>query len=214
VNQVMDKEKNGKPAGEHSGDDGLQDLAKLWQQAPVTVPVPETIRAQVGRQERRMRLYAWSEWIGSIVVGVGGVYLMLTSNAGDALWRALLVVVLLAWAMAFSISNRRGAWEPLEESVRGYLDLARLRLTRKRRMLRFVWLFFVAELAVFVVWQWLSNFGWLEPIFAGDGRFAIGWISLFALAMGSWSVWYWRHIKAEEQQIEKWQRENIEASEK
>lgn len=210
----MSEHENDKSAAAQGADDGLQELAKLWQQAPVTLPVPETIRAQVGKQERRMRLYAWLEWIASIVVGVGGVYLMLSSEVSDAPWRALLVVVLLVWTMAFSVSNRRGVWEPLEESVRGYLDLARLRLARKRRMLRFVWLFFIAELGIFAVWQWLSRFEWLEPIFEGDGRFAITWVSLFALAMSAWSVWYWRRIKADEGQVEKWQRENVEVNEK
>ena len=214
MNQHMSEQENGKPAVDQGADDGLQELANLWQQAPVAQPVPEAIRAQVGKQERRMRLYAWLEWIASIVVGVGGLYMMLNSEAGDAPWRALLVVVFLAWAMAFSVSNRRGVWEPLEESVRGYLDLARLRLARKRSMLRFVWLFFIAELGIFAVWQWVSVYGWLEPIFADDGRFALTWISVFALAMGGWSVWYRHRIKTGELQIEKWQRENIEASEK
>ncbi|WP_226703711.1 hypothetical protein [Microbulbifer elongatus] len=210
----MSEHENGKPAVAQDAGDGLQELANLWHKAPITLPVPEAIRAQVGKQERRMRLYAWLEWIASIVVGIGGVYLMLRSDVSDAPWRALLVVVLLAWAMAFSVSNRRGVWEPLEESVRGYLDLARLRLVRKRRMLRFTWLFFIAELGIFAVWQWLSRFEWLEPIFEGDGWFAITWISAFALAMSVWSAWYWRRIKSGEQQIEKWQRENIEINEK
>ncbi|WP_299594707.1 hypothetical protein [uncultured Microbulbifer sp.] len=210
----MSKRESGQPAADQNADDGLQEFANLWQQAPVTPPVAEAIRAQVGRQERRMRWYAWFEWLASLVVGVGGIYLMLNSEAGDALWRALLVIVLLACAMAFSVSNRRGVWEPLEESVRGYLDLARLRLVRKRRMLRFAWLFFIAELGIFAVWQWLSGYGWLEPIFAGDGRFAATWILVFALAMGGWSIWYWHRIKSGEQQIAKWQRENIEATEK
>ena len=210
----MNNEHGRKPVTEPGEDDGLQDLASLWQQAPVAVPVPEAIREQVRKQELRMHWYAWFEWVASLVVGVGGVYLMLNSEVGDAPWRALLVVVLLAWAMAFSVSNRRGVWEPLEESVRGYLDLARLRLVRKRRMLRFAWLFFLAELGIFAVWQWLSSFGWLEPIFTGDGRFAVTWILVFALAMGAWSVWYWRRINSSEQQIAKWQRENTEATEK
>ncbi|WP_231759235.1 DUF2116 family Zn-ribbon domain-containing protein [Microbulbifer elongatus] len=209
----MSEQESGKPAIDQGADDGLQELANLWQQAPVAVPVPEAIRVQVRRQERRMRLYAWLEWIASIVIGVGGVYLMLNSEVGDAPWRALLVVLLLAWAMAFSVSNRRGIWEPLEESVRGYLDLARLRLVRKRRMLRFAWLFFIAELGIFAVWQWLSGFGWLEPIFVGDGHFALNWIAVFALAMGAWSLWYSRRIKSSEQQIAEWQQENIAATE-
>ncbi|WP_078082785.1 hypothetical protein [Microbulbifer mangrovi] len=210
MKQLMSDYENGKPAVDQKTDDGLQALANLWQQAPVAVPVPEAIRAQVGKQERRMRLYAWFEWIASILVGVGSVYLMLISKVDDAPWRALLVVVLLVWAMAFSVSNRRGVWEPLEESVRGYLDLLRLRLARKRRMLRFAWLFFIAELVILAVWQWMSVYGWLEPVFDGDGRFAFTWISVFALAMGAWSVWYWRQINSGEQQISKWQRENIE----
>ncbi|WP_153039104.1 hypothetical protein [Microbulbifer sp. Q7] len=210
----MNNREHSQSGADQSADDGLQELASLWRQSPVEVPVPTAIRAQVVRQERRMRWYAWFEWIASLVVGVGGVYLILHSEAGDAPWRALLVVVLLAWAMAFSVANRRGVWEPLEESVGGYLDLARLRLVRKRRMLRFTWLFFIAELGIFAVWQWLSGYGWLEPIFAGDGRFAMTWITVFALAMGFWSAWYWHRIKSSERQIAKWQRENIEASEK
>ncbi|WP_406828759.1 hypothetical protein [Microbulbifer sp. ARAS458-1] len=209
----MNNRAGGGPSADQNAEDGLQDLANLWQQAPVAAPVPEAIRAHVGRQERRMRWYAWFEWGTSLVVGVGGVYLVLRSEAGDALWRALLVVVLLAFAMAFSVVNRRGVWEPLEESVRGYLDLARLRLVRKRRMLIFAWLFFIAELGIFAVWQWLSAYGWLEPVFADSGRFALTWISVFSLAMGIWSFWYWRRIKSSEQQIAKWQQENIAVTE-
>ncbi|WP_160152182.1 hypothetical protein [Microbulbifer sp. ALW1] len=203
----MNSKESGKSAVDQD-DDGLQALANLWQQAPVAATVPEVIRAQVARQERRIRWYAWFEWIASIVVGVAGVYLMLNSEAGDAPWRALLIVVLLAWAMAFSVSNRRGLWEPLEESVRGYLDLARLRLVRKRRMLRFAWLFFIAELGIFAVWQWMSNYGWLEPIFAGDSKFTISGLLVFTLGMGVWSLWYWRRIKSGERQIAEWQCEN------
>ena len=207
----MNQNKTDNAPANSGGDDGLESLAQLWQQAPVAVPVPAVIREQVRRQERRMRLFALLEWAGSIVVGVGGLYLMLNSGLSDAPWRALLVVVLLTLAMAFSVSNRRGLWEPLEESTRGYLDLARLRLVRKRRMLRFAWLLFAAELGIFAVWQWLSRFGWLEPIFVGDSNQAISWILAFALGMGGWSLWYWRQIKGSEQQIARWQRENFES---
>lgn len=210
----MNSENTGKPAKDYNEADALQALADLWQQAPVKVPVPDAIRANIRQQERRMRLFALLEWMGAIVVGVGGIYLMLNSSVSDGPWRALLVVALLTWAMAFSVANRRGTWDPLEESVRGYLDLARLRLARKRRMLRFAWLLFIAELGIFAVWQWLSRFGWLEPIFVNDASFTIGWISVFALGMGIWSLWYWRRINRSEQQIAEWQRENIEANEK
>lgn len=208
----MNSENTGKPTNDGNEPDALQALADLWQQAPVAVPVPDIIRTRIRQQERRMRLFALLEWAAAVVVGFGGVYLMLNSAVRDAPWRALLVLALVAWAMAFSVSNRRGTWDPLEESVRGYLDLARLRLVRKRRTLRFAWLLFIAELVIFAVWQWLSRYDWLEPIFVGDGRFAISWIFVFAVLMGIWSLWYWRRISNSEQQIAQWQRENIEAS--
>ncbi|MFV8783407.1 hypothetical protein ACNKU7_13410 [Microbulbifer sp. SA54] len=210
----MNSEHSRKPAGELGDHDALQDLANLWRQAPVTVPVPDVIRTNIRQQERRMRLFALLEWMGAVVVGVGGIYLMLNSSVSDAPWRALLVVALLTWAMAFSVSNRRGVWDPLEESTRGYLDLARLRLARKRRMLRFAWILFIAELGIFAVWQWLSRFGWLEPIFVGEAIFTVSWVSVFALGMGIWSLWYWRRIKSSEQQIAEWQWEDIETNKK
>ncbi|MFD1217073.1 hypothetical protein [Microbulbifer celer] len=206
----MSNRKTGHPIGGHGENDGLQALADIWQQTPVAVPVPEVIRARIRQQERRMRVFAVLEWAGSIAVGIGGVYLMMNSGMRDAPWRALLVLVLLTLAMAFSVSNRQGVWDPLEESIRGYLDLARLRLVRKRRMLRFAWLLFVAELGIFAVWQWLSQFGWLEPIFVGDGKSAISWILIFALGMATWSVWYWWRIKSCEQQIAEWQNDSFE----
>lgn len=208
----MSNENNGKSKVGRHGDDGLQELANIWQQAPCEMPVPNAIRENIRRQERRIRMTALLEWAGSIAVGIGGVYLTLASEMRDAPWRALLVLVLLTWAMAFSVSNRRGVWDPLEESTRGYLDLARLRLERKRRMLRFTWILLIVELGIFAVWQGVSYFGWLEPIFTKDIGFVIGWLLTFTVGLGIWSVWYSRRIKKSEIQIDTWQQENFETT--
>ncbi|HEY8568117.1 hypothetical protein [Microbulbifer sp.] len=210
----MNSEDAGKPVNPPCDVDELQALAEMWRQTPVAVPVPEVIRTKIRTQERRMRLYALLEWGLSIALCSVGVYLILSGGRSDAPWLGLLLVILTGWAMAFSVSSRRGLWSPLEESTRAYLDLALLRLVHKRRMLRFAWILFIAELGIFALWQWLSRFGWLEPIFAGDATFALSWISAFALGMGIWSAWYWRGIKNSEQQIAKWQRENIQVSAK
>ncbi|MBY6191210.1 hypothetical protein KUV22_12320 [Microbulbifer agarilyticus] len=210
----MSGDANNKPVNDTAENDELQALAEVWQQATVAPPVPDVIRNRIRREERKMRLYALLEWGAAIVVGFCGIYLMLTSEVRDAPWRALLVLVLLIGAMAFSVSNRRGLSAPLEETTQAYLERARLRLVRKRRTLQFAWLLFVAELVILALWQWLSQFGWLEPIFGQNSAASIGLLGVFTLAMAAWSLWYWRRIQRSAQQIDCWQRENKAINEK
>ncbi|MCA0893164.1 hypothetical protein [Microbulbifer agarilyticus] len=210
----MSGEANNKPVTDATENDELQALAEVWQQATIAPPVPDAIRSRIRREERKMRLYALLEWSLAILVGFVGIYLILASEVRDAPWRALLVLVLLVGAMAFSVSNRRGLSAPLEETTQAYLERARLRLVRKRRTLQFAWLLFVAELVILLLWQWLSQFGWLEPIFGQNSTASISLLGIFTLAMAVWSLWYWRRIQRGAQQIDRWQRENKAINEK
>ncbi|MEW5249525.1 hypothetical protein [Microbulbifer discodermiae] len=162
-------------------------LEALWQQQPVALPVPEELRKLVKRQALRLRVFAGLEWCMAALLAVYALYSLGQGMTLSNLAWSLILVGLVAWALRFSIGNRRGIWHPLEESTQAYLALARERLQRKRAAIRFAWILFATELAIFALWQLLAAFGWLDPLFNLFSWRAPLTIGVIAGILGAWS---------------------------
>ncbi|WP_299944794.1 hypothetical protein [uncultured Microbulbifer sp.] len=140
-------------------DNQWQALQGLWRQQPVQTVIPAAILHWVRRQERRMRLVMLSEWLFGVAMGFYAVTTILAKDRPDnALW-LVFVLSMLALAMGVSLVNRRGLWVPLEESARAYVDLALLRLRRKRREVLFCWLFLLVQTVIILGWHLASLYG-------------------------------------------------------
>ncbi|WKD49588.1 hypothetical protein [Microbulbifer spongiae] len=140
-------------------DSQWQALLGLWRQQPVQTVVPTAILHWVRRQERRMRLVMLSEWLFGIAVGFHAITTILAKDRPDNTLWLVFVLSMLALAMGFSLVNRRGLWAPLEESARAYVDLALLRLRRKRREVHFCWLFLLIQTVIILGWHLASLYG-------------------------------------------------------
>ncbi|WP_444910772.1 hypothetical protein [Microbulbifer sp. TRSA005] len=139
-----------------SSEDQWSELETLWKQQRVSTKVPTAILKWVRRQERRMRFVIISEVITWIVLALFIVKTVLERNLADVSIRLFFVFSIFALGIGFSIVNRRGLWGPLEETAKAYIDLALLRLRRKRREINFCWFYLLIQLVIFAVWHFIS----------------------------------------------------------
>lgn len=186
-----------------------QALQELWRKQPVETPIPAEIRRRVQRQERRLRIGAALEWL----VAVGLCTYAITFAArdwapADIFW-ALVALVLVGWALSFSIANRRDLWCPPEESTSAYIDLALLRIERKRSAIRFAWLLYAVELSIFLLWELLSQFGWLKPLFTADSGRALLMVGAATLVLGGWSLFAWLGSARQLRLFKELQKQNV-----
>lgn len=168
-----------------------QALQELWRAQPAETPVPAEVRRRVKRQERYLRLGAAAEWL--VAVGLCTYAIVIAARdwaPADIFW-ALVVLVLVGWALSFSLTNRRDLYCPPEESTRAYIDLALLRIARKRSAVRFAWLLYAIELAIFLSWELLALWGWLEPILTPASTPTLLAIATVTLVLAGWSLFVW-----------------------
>ncbi|WP_323846449.1 hypothetical protein [Microbulbifer magnicolonia] len=178
-------------------DEQWQALENLWREQPAAAPVPDEIRRRVRRQEWRMRIGAALEWLAAIALCTYAILFAATKWDTAGFFWALVVFALVAWAVSFSVANRRGLWCPPEESTQAYIDLALLRIDRNYRAIRFAWLLYAAELAIFAGWELLGKFGLIEPSFSFVSLNGLFTILAVTGLLGGWSLAVWLRSKRE-----------------
>ncbi|WP_299589615.1 hypothetical protein [uncultured Microbulbifer sp.] len=132
------------------------ELENLWKLQRVKKDIPAAILKWVRHQERRMRLVTASEillWLLSVIYITKTI---MAKSLPDTPARLFFAFTVFAMGISFSILNRRGLWGPLEESAQAYIDLALLRLRRKRREVHFCWLYLFIQLGILGVWHFIS----------------------------------------------------------
>ncbi|SHF20995.1 hypothetical protein SAMN04487965_1636 [Microbulbifer donghaiensis] len=174
-----------------------QTLENLWRRQPAEAPIPDEMRRRVRRQERRMRIGAVLEWLVAIALCTYAIWFAVENrNTNGVLW-LLVVFALVAWAVGFSTANRRGLWCPPEESAQAYIELALLRIERHRQAIRFAWLLYAVELAIFAGWELLARFDVIEASFSFVSVRALATILGVTAVLGGWSLFVWLRCKRE-----------------
>jgi len=133
---------------------GWHDLVDLWHELPATAP--SDLRRTVDRQTRRLRRVIWAEAALVVVMAVWLARVLPLLPPGERRWWLVASALHVVTVVGFTVWNRRGIFEPLGESTRDYLRLARLRLTRSLRTSSFVVGLIVVEALVLV----LATAGW------------------------------------------------------
>ncbi|BBM01513.1 DUF1673 family protein [Microbulbifer sp. GL-2] len=169
------------------------ELESLWKEQPVRSEVPNEILSWVRRQERRMRLVLASEWLMWVAIGFFLVKVILDQSLPDAPARLFFAFSMFALGLGFSIVNRRGLWAPLEETAQAYVNLALLRLRRKRREVHFSWLFLLIQLVIINIWHFGSTSLGLEiPVIRNPESFLIFCAGMIAFLSVYSTYIYWR----------------------
>ncbi|MGL6161465.1 hypothetical protein [Microbulbifer sp.] len=163
-------------------------LERSWHSQSEVAPVPDALLRRVRRQERRLWLGAAGDWLAAAVMGAFAVYLIAYRFSAANLFWALVFLALVGWALVFSVNNRRDTWLPASESARAYLDLALLRVQRRRRALKFMWILFAAELGIFALWELLALSGWLPWFFFS---LSVRAFSILGVVLAIMVVWSW-----------------------
>lgn len=191
----MNREEHRPP--EDAAEQGWDSIAGLWRQQPAVPPVPAAVIARVRRQERWLRVGMVTEWlVAAALCGFALTGLIKRPDSTSALI-ALLVFALVVWALVFSIRNRKGLWQPLEETTSAYRALVELRLERRQKAIRFAWLLYAVELLLFLAWEVLALLDWLET---GLGLFSVRaalTIMLVTAVLACWSGLVWWHCRRE-----------------
>ncbi|QFT56836.1 hypothetical protein [Microbulbifer sp. THAF38] len=176
-----------------SSEEQWSELETLWKQQRVSTKVPAAILKWVRRQERRMWMVVTFEWLFAIFVAVYAFNVFLVEGFPDSSLRIILILSMLVIAMVFSLLNRRGLWAPLEESTSAYINLALLRLRRKRREVHFSWIFVFFQLLIIGIWELLSVYtGTVDSLLRNPKAALIGFsVGMMVLAIYSYYI-YWR----------------------
>lgn len=204
----MSGQRDGLPG--EAGEQGWESISRLWHQQPAVRPVPAAVISRVRRQEGWLQAGMVCEWlVAAALCGLVLAGLIRTPDSTSALI-AVMVFALVLWALVFSVRNRRGLWQPLEETTRGYLALVALRIQRRRRAIRFAWLLFTVELLLFIIWELLVYWGLLD---GGLDLFSVRaavTIALMTTALILWSVVAWWHCHKEMRSLSRLQQQDAE----
>lgn len=185
-----------------------QALEKLWQEQPREQPASGKLRNLVRRQALKLRINAGLEWsMAGAFVGYALYIVSRELTPTNMVW-ALIVVALVVWALRFSVGNRRGLWNPVNESTQAYLSLALERLQRKRAAIRFAWLLYATELVIFAVWHLLAEAGLVDPLFNLVSLRALVIFLLVTAVLGIWSLVVLIRVRRDMRQFEIIQQES------
>ncbi|WP_445365273.1 hypothetical protein ACJJJB_18140 [Microbulbifer sp. ANSA001] len=185
------------------------ELEKIWKQLPVNTEVPAAILKWVRRQERRMRLVVAFEWLVVLGVGIYVVVAILNKDQSDVILRLAFALSMLALAVGFSMTNRRGLWAPLEESAKAYVDLGLLRLKRKRREVHFSWFFLFLQIFLIGIWSYARAYsGSTEPLIRHPQEVLIVF-SGFVVSLILYSVYIYRRTGREKMVLKSFQKKYL-----
>ncbi|WP_237057355.1 hypothetical protein [Microbulbifer sediminum] len=191
-------------ANDHPGRDPADDwsgLENLWQEQVRPVPAGTEIIRHVRRQERRLRINAGLEWLVAIALVTFALVRLFSAASTENILLATVILLLVVWALNFSITNRRGLMEPHGESVQAYMDLALLRLQRRRRGVRFAWLLYAVEISIFILWELAERFGAIDTGFNLLSPSALVTVLAITAVMVAWSLFVWRQTGREKRVI-------------
>ncbi|WP_334079341.1 hypothetical protein, partial [Microbulbifer sp. M83] len=148
------------------------------------------------------RINAGLEWLVAIALVTFALVRLFSAASTENILLATLILLLVVWALNFSIANRRGLMEPHGESVQAYMDLALLRLQRRRRGVRFAWLLYAVEISIFILWELAERFGGIDTGFNLLSPSALVTVLAITAVMVAWSLLVWRQTGREKRVIE------------
>lgn len=136
------------------------------------------LRRHVIRHGRFQRAILWSEiaLVAAMVV-LPGWWLAVAPAPWKWAWAATLWAF-SALALGYGVWNRRGTWEPMDDSLAAQLDLTELRGRRRLRTLALVPLQFLAEsAAVLGLFAWFNpqSLAWAAQLLAAGGVVVALW---------------------------------------
>lgn len=195
-----------------------RDLMEDWQAeertAPPAPPLSEELRHRI---RRKARLHSY----GLIAIAAGEALTILVC-LGYMLLEVLEkpepvrivglagMALFFAFALVFSLRNRRGTWWHSGETTRDFVELSCVRCRRKLRTLRFCPWLLAAELLFVIpwaIWAFLSK-PKMPPV--GDWLLVFGYLAVASGAMLAWSAWYGRRVRRELAELEELRRSLME----
>jgi len=166
------------------------DLEALRQDWQADDSVPPTLRREVVRQSRVMKIGIAGDVFVTVVIGGGTIAWALRSAEKSVWWVALAAWIFLAIAWSFVLIANRGLWAPSATDTASFMDLS---IRRYRASLAATWFaatLFVAEVAFGLSWVYshadvhesVGKWLWFSSF-----RIDIVWLATFAFAIGlSW----------------------------
>ncbi len=174
------------------------DLEVLRQEWQAEDSVPSTLRRDVERQSRQMKIGLAGDIFVTVVIGGASTAWALLSGQKGAGWVALAAWLFLATAWTFVLIANRGLWAPSAMDAATFMDLSIRRCQASLTATWFAATLFVAEIAFALSWAYThaeqdESIGkWL--LFSSV-RIDTVWISTLAFAIGL--VWYRNKKKRE-----------------
>ncbi|SDK54554.1 hypothetical protein [Microbulbifer yueqingensis] len=182
--------------------DDWSELECLWQEQSPETPAGNEIIQRVRRQERWLRINTVLEWLVAIALVTFALVRLFSAASTENILLATVILLLVIWALNFSISNRRGLQQPQGETVQAYTELALLRLKRRRRGVRFAWLLYFVEVSLFILWELAERFAGLDTGFNLFSPSALLTALVVTVIMVAWSLVVWRQTDREKRVIE------------
>jgi hypothetical protein len=174
------------------------DLEALRQDWQAENTVPPTLRRDVERQSRQMKVGLAGDIFVTIVIGGGSTAWALLSGQKGAGWVALAAWLFLATAWTFVLMVNRGLWAPSAMDAATFMDLSIRRCQASLAATWFAATLFVAEIVFGLSWAYThadlheSIVKWL--LFSSV-RIDIVWIATLAFVIGL--VWFRNKKKRE-----------------
>jgi hypothetical protein len=174
------------------------DLEALRQDWQAEDSVPPTLRRDVERQSRQMKIGLAGDILVTIVIGGGSTAWALLSGQKDAGYVAFGTWMFIAAAWMFVLMVNRGLWSPSAMDAAAFMDLSIRRCQASLAATWFAAALFVAEIVFGLSWAYThadlhESFGkWL--LFSSLRIDAV-WISTLAFVVGL--VWFRNKKKRE-----------------
>jgi len=116
--------------------------------------IPVGLQARVTRETRSMKIGLAAECLVTLAyLGVSIKWLLEGSDEARVL--AILIWVVTATALGFSVLNQWGAWKPATSTTRAFLEISVLRLHRRRQALSFAVVLYAVMLGFMLRFAWL-----------------------------------------------------------
>ena len=195
-----------------------RDLMEDWQAEERTAPPMPALSEEVRRRIRRKArlhsygLIALAVFEALTILGSLGFLLLevlekpepvrIVGLAGTALF--------FAFALVFSLRNRRGTWWHSGETTRDFVELSYVRCRRKLRTLRACPRLLAAELLFLLPWATWALLARPEPAPLRTWLAVFGWTALTVAVVLAWSAWYGRRVRRELGELEELRRSLVE----
>jgi hypothetical protein len=176
-------------------------IMDLWSENSAADAVPAALVSNVRRATLRQAVFITLEWLVATVLFVFALTVMIRDQGVAAFVWGFAVCWFTAMALDFSHRARRGTWQAAGSSTVDYLALARERLVRRRRALRFQWTLLGLEVLFLAGWQCsalvLQSSGGAAPIEPLHLGFAATVVAGMTVALAAWTRWTQQSIARE-----------------